>query len=250
MVDHKSKLTSEEYWSEYWHSKSDSLICEVPEKYLFSDIIEQYLPKGRGCSFLEIGGFPGYFSVFFKKYFGCQVTLLDYYIDKQIVADLCHKNNIPPDIALIEGDLFNNHHKEKFDVVMSAGFIEHFTDSEEVIRKHVEMLKVNGYLLIGLPNFKGLNGLLQHLMDRENMQGHNLACMDIGLLERIFKQQKIEVLHADYYGKFSLWLEKIERRSFITRSFIWLSNILGSFLVRKESKLFAPFIFLIGRKLE
>ena len=42
---------------------------------------------------------------------------------------------------------------EYFDVVFSAGVVEHFTDPTEVIRIHLELMKNGGFLIIMMPNY-------------------------------------------------------------------------------------------------
>jgi 2-polyprenyl-3-methyl-5-hydroxy-6-metoxy-1,4-benzoquinol methylase len=44
--------------------------------------------------------------------------------------------------------------------VISFGFIEHFDNPENVIQKHLDLLKPGGILIVGVPNFTGIHGIL------------------------------------------------------------------------------------------
>jgi len=241
---------SKEYWSAYWGSKEKSLYQPVRESYLFADMFNKYLPKGGQYSFLEIGGFPGFFSIYFRKYFGFAVSLLDYHIDKKIIDKLSAINHLDSDITIIEADLFRYNSDAKYDIVFSSGFIEHFDDTQQIVKRHLDLAKNNGYVVIGLPNFRGLNGLLQKIFDPDNLRAHNLECMDVHYLKDILLKNNIEVLYADYYGKFGLWLERQERDGFL-RLFLRAGNVAGRMLsAQKESRYFSPHILLIGKKHE
>jgi 2-polyprenyl-3-methyl-5-hydroxy-6-metoxy-1,4-benzoquinol methylase len=44
--------------------------------------------------------------------------------------------------------------REAFDVVLSGGFIEHFTDVAAIVQKHLQLLKPGGRLVVMIPNLK------------------------------------------------------------------------------------------------
>jgi len=241
-------LTGKEYWSSYWASKHKTLIKTVTESYLFADILKKYLPVKQGFSFLELGGFPGYFCIFFQKYFGYDTSLLDFHIDCNVVKTLCEANNLQDTIEIIKSDILEYDAREKYDVVLSTGLIEHFQNPEIMIKRHADFTKKDGYAVVCLPNFRGINGFFQKIFDPENYKAHNLRCMDLNYLRRTFAMYHLDVIYSSYYGKFGLWLEEIERRSRSIQYFIRLCNFLGSLLCSKnESRLFSPYIVLIGR---
>ena len=66
---------------------------------------------------------------------------------------------------LFQHDFFSFNTKEKYDLVSSFGFIEHFDNTEEVFAKHCDLVNDNGYLVIGLPNLRGINHIIQLLVD-------------------------------------------------------------------------------------
>ena len=146
-------LTDRNYWKEYWKNYEYGKIpSEVPFK--------KFLPKLHEInSFIEIGGFPGVYAAYFYK-LGCpDVSLLDFYIDKNIVNKFEKINNIPENtINCIESDFFHFETGKRYDFVFSYGFIEHFENTKDVIARHCALMnpKEKGRLLILLPNFRGL----------------------------------------------------------------------------------------------
>lgn len=239
-----NKLTNDEFWQNYWRGKTSAFSLAVTPRYLFADVIQAYVPQGIH-SFMELGGFPGYFSVLFKKLYGVEAKLCDTYIDEEAVSALCRANAVDG-IRLIKADLFELQ-TEPVDVVLSAGLIEHFADPAEVIARHFEFVKEGGYVVIGVPNFLGLNGLLQRISAPSVYRAHNLEAMKFQLLRDACQANHAEVLYLDYYGRFGVWLEGWEKRSFLTRALVSLVNRLRH-LIRFESRLFSPYIVCIARR--
>jgi 2-polyprenyl-3-methyl-5-hydroxy-6-metoxy-1,4-benzoquinol methylase len=46
-------------------------------------------------------------------------------------------------------------HRERFDVVISRGFIEHCEDAKSVIDRYGQLLNSGGYLKMSIPNVNG-----------------------------------------------------------------------------------------------
>jgi len=130
------ELTSKKYWSKYWKTKPKIEGLIIEKDFLFHDVLSKYVPKKQKINFLEIGGFPGQWAIFFAKYWGANSTLLDRYIDREVIQALSTTNAVK-NINIIEGDVFDLSVNEKFDVVMPAGFIEHFSNVNSAIDKHI-----------------------------------------------------------------------------------------------------------------
>ncbi len=240
------ELTSAKYWSRYWRSKPKIDNSVINENFLFHDVIEQYIPKKDNLSFIEIGGFPGQWAIFFAKYWSANSTLLDRYIDRKVIKDLSESNSVN-NLNIIEGDVFELEVDQKFDVVMSAGFIEHFSDVDSVVNKHVEYLKPDGKLILSVPNLLGLNGLLQKIIDRETYDTHYMETMYDENLESIVSSRNLEVEYISYYGKFGCWLEDAQDKPRWLRRSVYLINIIGQFLIRFESRFFSPYLILVAK---
>jgi hypothetical protein len=163
-------------------------------------------------SFIEIGGFPGTFAAYFYKQ-GCKdVSLLDFYIDKKRVNTFEKMNDIPQDtIQCIESDFFKFETNKKYELVFSYGFIEHFEDTKDVINRHKLLMNSNlmgrGKLLIILPNFRGINGLIQRIFDKSNFDAHNLQSMKKEYLKNILSELELKNIKVEYSRKPIVWLE-------------------------------------------
>lgn len=242
-MNQDNNLTDRKFWEEYWRSYQYS---DIPKHVYF----EKFIPKmATGSTAIEVGGFPGTMSIFFHKNYGLDVSLLDYYIDTNIVHDLEIHNGLDPNtIHCVEHDFFSYQSDVKFDLVYSIGFIEHFEDTRDVIKRHVDLLANNGHLLIVLPNLLGLNGLIQKRFDRHNFDAHNLKSMDMDFLKSIMDQLPVKDVFIDYVGKPMVWLEpdasrnsKFKRMAVKTLSYsIKLIPIKGKFL--------SPYIIIRANK--
>ena len=216
----KDRLTTRQFWVDYW---AQTKVGQVPSELFLSPLLH-FFPKAP-ATFLEIGGFPGMFTTFFKKYHNYDVTLLDFVIVDDIIREI-EKNNIleKNSISIIEGDLFSLTPSKKFDVVFSAGFIEHFKNVEDVFRKHVEFLNEGGTLYISVPNFTGLNGFVQKTFDRSSYDVHNIDVMELAIFEQLCAKYKLKIKFLDYFGSPHMWLDHPEKAGFFARKFVGLGN--------------------------
>jgi SAM-dependent methyltransferase len=243
-------LTDPSFWKSFWESKKD-LIVEVPENYMFGDLLADRKKQRNATSAIELGGFPGYYAVYLKKYLGLDTTLLDYFIEPSLIAALLKKNGLnETDIRVIEADLFGYDPGVKYDMVLSFGLIEHFSDTRDIIRLHLKFLKPGGTLFITLPNFKSVNGWLQRTADRENYDKHYIGCMDPALLAGIAAELGLKEINVRYHGKFSVWLENRKEKPIATRllaDVIWFTGKALTTLFRIRSPKLAPYIILEAR---
>ena len=240
------ELTSKKYWYEYWKSKPKIDSSIIAKDFLFHEVLNKYVPKKEKITFLEIGGYPGQWAIFFAKYWSANSTLLDRYIDREVIQALS-KANAVENINIIEGDVFDLSVDKKFDVVMSAGFIEHFSDVPSVVDKHVDYLKPNGILIMSVPNLLGLNGLLQKVVDRETYDTHFLETMYDQKLKEIVNSRGLDIEYISYHSKFGVWLEDINNKPRWVRRLVYLINIIGKFLVRFESRVFSPYLIVVAK---
>jgi trans-aconitate methyltransferase len=196
-------VTSKEFWENYWKNFRPFLVENaIPFKSLL-----KLFPQGQK-NFIEIGGFPGTFSIYFKKFFNYDSTLLDYMTGSTVIHQLEKANNLPINaINVITTDFLTYDSQKKYDVVFSWGFIEHFKETAFILKKHISLLNSGGTLMVGLPNFLGLNGLIQKILDPQNLSAHHLPAMNVQLLKQIASEANLKEYRVFYYGKPCLWLE-------------------------------------------
>jgi len=244
-------LTDRQFWVNYWESKT-GLSVNIPANYLFHKELQSIIEQQKVKSAIELGGFPGYYAVFLKKYFKLDVTLLDYFVHQPVTNSLLQANGLKEsDINIIETDLFNHQQKQQYDLVLSCGLIEHFNDTADIIQRHIDFVKPGGTLFITLPNFKALNGWFQKSFDKDNYDKHNINCMDPELLAQICKDKGLQVVQAKYFGHFSLWLENEKQKPAgvrLLKKSLWLAGKVFTKIVPFNSKQLSPYIILEAKK--
>jgi SAM-dependent methyltransferase len=243
----EQNLTDRAFWKSFWESRK-GIIFYIKPNYIFGGILAKLIADKKIKNAIELGGFPGYYSVYLKKYQQLDTTLFDYFIHEVLINQLLEKNGLKPgDINIIEADLFNYKPQKLYDMVLSFGLIEHFNDTKAIIETHLQFLKPGGVLFITLPNFKSVNGWVQRNFDRENYDKHNINSMNTKLLAEYCRQLGLTEVECHYQGKFSVWLENKQQQSGLAKALvktIWLAGKVATKIIPVESKALSPYIVL------
>jgi SAM-dependent methyltransferase len=241
----ENNLTDRAFWKSFWESRK-GLIFKLKPTYVFGDILAGIIKEKGVKNAIELGGFPGYYSIYLKKYQQLNTTLLDYFIHPELVNQLLSANDLKPgDINIVEADLFTCQPAEKFDMVLSFGLIEHFNDTKFIINEHLKFLKLGGTLFITLPNFKSVNGWVQRNFDKDNYDKHNIHSMDLGLLKTACNDLGLKDIEVYYHGKFSVWLENKSEQTGIAKTLvktIWWAGKIFTKIVPVNSRALSPYI--------
>ncbi|MBN2807639.1 MAG: class I SAM-dependent methyltransferase [Prolixibacteraceae bacterium] len=244
-------LTDRQFWLDYWENKND-LIQKIGPGNYFKALFDRVLTNSNHQTSLEIGGFPGYLSIFLKKYYQLTPTLLDYVIHRERIEELLTYNDLGiDDVTCNETDLFTAEPDQQYDLCLSLGFIEHFSDTRDLLERHVQFLKPGGTLLIIVPNFLGMNGWFNKTFDRPLYDKHYLDCMDKEHLKLVASSLALDKVETFYYGKFSIWLENYSSQKMLVKLFFKLSWTIGKILTKLlpfESRHFSPYTVLIAKK--
>lgn len=200
------ELAERKYWNNYWNSKSLPVEIRKTKNSLYLNeilnIFDGYLPKNNHLSILEIGGAPGQYLAYMHNNFGYDIHCLDY-------SDIgCRKTEENFKLLNIQGkvyqeDLFSEFLPlPQFDIVYSLGFVEHFSDLKTAIHKHLNLLKPGGILLVGVPNFLGINHFFLKRLAPELLSKHNLLTMDITNWKSFEDKFNLKPLFRGYVGGF------------------------------------------------
>ena len=127
------------------------------------------------------------------------------------------------------GDFFQTKPDRQFDVVMSFGFIEHFSEVDAVVNQHLQWLKPGGVLILGVPNFRGIYYFLQKLLDKNILDKHNLDVMSSEYFYDLADRHKLKPIAVRYIGSFepSLPIPAQGRNSplqLVVRGALWLAR--------------------------
>ena len=151
---------------------------------------------------IEIGGTPGAYLSYVHRTFGYHVTCLDY-SERGCAATRENFALLGVPGVVRHADLFADHlDLPTFDLVYSLGLIEHFTDLAGVVERHVRLVKPGGWLLLGVPDFLGINGwFLRRLGPRVYAQ-HQMETMKLGNWESLERRFGLTTLFKGYVGGF------------------------------------------------
>src|ERR1051325_6561309 len=141
-----------EFWNSTWETLPPLHRYEGPV-FEQHPVLARYLSgtHSAGASAIEIGCVPGNYMVYLNKEFGYRVDGIDYSEKLDHVRANLEYNGIH-NSRLFAGDFFDFVPPERYDLVFSGGFVEHFDDHELVVRKHAELAKPGGLVVIFVPN--------------------------------------------------------------------------------------------------
>lgn len=239
------------------------LVSPYDDYLLWRVVFRRYLPAScNGLSVVEIGSAPGDFLVRFARIFGATPYGIEYTSHgAERNRNNFSLNGLDPD-NVIEADFFSQEfldtHGERFDIVISRGFIEHFQDAEAVVSRHAAVLRPGGLLFVQIPNLRGVYYSWTKAFNPTQLPLHNLDIMRLPRFRKLFEKQPLEVLQCSYFGTFSFWLftAPYDARwlNRVVRMLITLQRGLNllfrvAFAGRGcESAMFSPNLLFVGRK--
>lgn len=241
------KLTSEFDWEQYWSKHNIQKINRI----IFDDLFKKYFEINSNLKCIEVGCVPGNYLAFLHKNFGYKIYGIDYLRGmEEIIKKNFELNNVT-NYHIYNTDFTKFQIEDKFDIVLSVGFIEHFKNYEEIIKKHISLLNKNGILFIATPNLKYGQYLLHRLLDNKNLKKHNLEAMNPKKIKEILEKNNLKILYSGYYKSFKFWVENIEKRNFLIKKIIILIILIGQYFfkhVNIPNRYFSPFIVNIAKK--
>jgi SAM-dependent methyltransferase len=232
--------------------------------YLLWDVIlPKYLPRQEGLKVLEIGSAPGDTLVRLKETFGYIPYGVEYSEPgAKLNREIFTGHGIDPS-NVIQADFFSPEFQDKyrgyFDIVLSNGFIEHFTNVEDVIRGHINVLAKGGHLVVIIPNLRGMNYFLCYVFNRKIPAMCNIKIMRKDEFRRLFGEEFLQSKFCGYYGTFDFGVFNTEQgsplRFLLGLCKVWqaIFNAVFPRLFRDkgaESSFFSPYLIFIGIKKE
>ena len=198
----------------------------------------------------EAGCFPGRYLAWFGKR-GLTVSGMD--LTPRIETDFKQwlKNNDIQIFKIGRGDVlkYMETSNDRYDLVCSFGFIEHFEDFENVITLHCNLLKDGGQLIITTPHFKGFFQKKLHAwLDKENLARHHLPAMDPVRWKGIVESCGLKVTWSGYFGNFDFWADR-QKRGFFGRVCLKIvQTVTPLFRWLPDSSLYSPYCGIVARK--
>ena len=201
------RLTDKEYWENRWQRVRTPKEIRRNTKHQVNKVLlkifDTYLPSKEKLTILEIGGAPGQFLAYLTKQFGYVPHAIDYSpIGCEKMREAFERANM--DVTIYNRDIFSDlSDLPRFDIVFSMGFIEHFSDLNSIVEKHIELLKRQGILLLGVPNYRGISQVVLKRLAPQKLSMHNLEAMDTKNWESFEKEQGLQTIFKAYIGGFN-----------------------------------------------
>lgn len=223
------------------------------------DRLRPYLKPDETKRVLEIGCVPCESLCVVAKEFQYQVYGIDFTSRIDIAEDFLAINGVR-NYTLFSKDFMTWETADRFDLILSLGFIEHFKNYEFVIEKHIGLLADSGYLVLGFPNFRYGQFILRCLIDMEHVRRHNLDCMDLKKIRTIFDRHGMRIHELGYIGGTfnigTIGFDKDARRNSVQKVVLDITRRMGwrmeSFVKRRKihipNKYCSPYIFCITQK--
>lgn len=253
-----ASLTTKEYWQENW--QKIPLPATYPDDYSHEIIADKFLTiigqNGKTTQkIIELGGCPGRWANFFNQHFHCRCDVIDFGKNN---FKLTKKNY---QILGIHGHIFNqdifsnNLVKNSYDLVLSDGLVEHFSELKSIFYEHVKLLNKNGLLIIGTPNIKG-SPFYNYFAKKDwtSYKGHRYITKK--QLRKEAQKYHFTIIFCDYLGVINpgiihwSFIKNRLIKKIIDYSIVFINLLFSKTKIKKESKLFSPYIYLICKKNE
>jgi SAM-dependent methyltransferase len=220
---------SPEWWDETWGGEPPA--PAAPDQPV-RQWLEQHLPRTTGASCFEVGCHPGRFLAVMGM-LGYELNGIDMLPGAESISEWLERDGYRVG-HIAQGDFFEYDAGRQFDVVMSLGFIEHFTDWERVLEHHIPLVAPGGRLVLEVPNMAGsIQNWFHRTFDRESYDHHHIPAMNPGAWSEILRGQGFDIEFEGSFGALYLWAGP-QKRSLIQRG--------GVFTLRVAQKLARPFV--------
>lgn len=240
----ETKLTTKEYWDDGY---KDFKFSPMPDSYPTVKEIYSIFKKTDSKNVLEIGCFPGRLLYHFGK-LGYELNGIDHTEYLQTMINWFKSNNFKIG-EFRSDDIFNISYDKQYDVVFSSGFIEHFSNFDEVIEIHKKLVAKDGYLFLTAPNFSGaIQNKLHKVFDKDNLDKHYIPSMDVEKWKKIVTDGSFEIIKSEYIGGFDFWVGN-QKRTIFERIIIKIIRLLLPLRFVPNSRSYSPEILLIAKKI-
>lgn len=240
-----TNLQAQEIWDKEYEDFDFFIAAQddAVSKFLFENI-----PRQPGNCF-EVGCFPGrYMALLGQKGWILNGIDLTPHLFKMVDWFNDNKWNVGK-FEIVKFEEYPQ--SKKYELVYSLGFIEHFTNFEEIIAMHTPMVKPGGKLIITTPNFTGIQGLLHWFLDSVNYNRHYVKSMNLKKWQKVLINNGFVIEKAQPFGKFAFWYDS-QHRPYYKRFFLYRFIKIVPFLERHitfDSKYLSPFLGIVARKL-
>lgn len=243
------KLTDQNYWEKYYSksiTQKNQISTIVSEYNQYWDILLSNNETNPPKTIIEIGGYPGRYLAYLSDKYNLTPTCLDFNSDKSKIEESMHSFGVE-NYNIIQADIYEYVPKEKYDIVISNGFIEHFENYDKILDKHKLFLKDGGTMLVMIPNKRWLRKWYGYLVDYKNLKAHNLKCMKKSTFTDFAKRSGLQLVCLDYFSGFPFSvhqkLNPIQKLIYIPTRLLFKK--INPFLAKHPSKFYSSSLISI-----
>lgn len=168
----------QEYWNQTWDDYPLPNVWDVDSKRLLNHVEREFFlwisgtlqslgKTGPDVHLVEVGCARSQALPVLAKRLGLSVSGIDY------SPNGCEQTRVMMKREGVSGEVHCSDifaipvcMKGKFDVVVSFGLIEHFSNTNEIVSGLAGLLKPGGVILTNIPNMRGTTGFVQKILNR------------------------------------------------------------------------------------
>ena len=228
-------LTSPEYWDDRWRTIGQMTWKEALMRRRKDELLVRFIDELRmdSASICELGCAPGStLGQLAKLRPGHSYSGVDYAPEgAEHARELLQAINVKGTVYC--GDLRTLNLPERFDLVYSAGLVEHFADPIPIVQSHMRFCRPGGRVVILIPNYAApiVQWFIRKL-EPEALEDHNIDIMHADAVRTIVNKAGLHDAQVGFFGgpiirsccRNPTWL----RSGYRTVARTW--NMLASFL--------------------
>jgi len=245
MIEVQNKA-SKKHWNEVY---SDVTPYKVSKSDPVCIWIQKFITRVNKGECIEIGCYPGRYLALFGEY-GYTLSGIDFTEKLSSVPNWLQGQGYQTG-KFWQEDFLKFTIPNTFDLVTSFGFIEHFTQWQEVLRKHLPLVKEGGVLIIETPNLRGIIPRILHtIFNPKTFKKHVISAMNTQKWEEILKANGFTIHYSGYFGGFHIWSEK-EKRSILRKVALKFFLKIRPFVeksIKYDNKIYSAYCGIIAQK--
>lgn len=227
----------------------------------FHCLFNKFIDSKKEKILFEYGCGSSAWLPYFKTYFSCKVSGIDYSdYGVKFAQENINYFGASTDEIIFHGDFTdNNINLPMSDIIFSYGVLEHFENPDKIIKSFKKNLNDNGIIISIIPNLNGIYGLINKLFLPNLFKIHNVISSQE--FNNYHKVNSFNSIFSGYYGTFYLPviaienIEKfIEKGSILYKIFIKLFYLINRFIntlfdifhLNFNCKYLSPYIVYIG----
>lgn len=272
MKNSNKDQAGQKYWNQTWDASSLPALWPVDsqnigsnvERSLFSFMSNAFAKHGlinQNKLLVEVGCARSAVLPLFAKKLGFQVSGIDYSPNGcEQTRLILEREDVPAEIYCCDIFSIPDDLVERFDVVVSFGLIEHFSDTTAIVTALSRLVRPGGLIFTNVPNMHGMTGFAQKILDKRVYDIHVPLTAEV--VRKAHKQAGLNTVSCDYFlsthfGVVNLnslrvyslewWIKKMTLAVLarISVGIWWLERMLGPL---PTSHVFSPYVNCLAIK--